>query len=211
MNLRAPFVSVVGFLSRLSCVGLTTKHSFVRYAMYKRLEAVGRQLPKTGRVLSISHSQHLCEIMGITPTEVVHANYPEFNILNLPFPDESFDFVLSDQVFEHVEGNPQRAFDECLRVLKKGGHAVHTTAMIMGVHGEDDFWRFTPRGLAYLARNASRIIEASGWGYPGLPLLTFLGLNFSPVPEARWHPIHILAMLNRPSYPHVVWVVAKKE
>ena len=39
---------------------------------------------------------------------------------NLPFPDNHFDIVLSDDVFEHVE-NFEQALRESLRVLKRGG------------------------------------------------------------------------------------------
>lgn len=40
---------------------------------------------------------------------------------DLPFQDESFDFVLSYDVFEHVE-NLQQVLQECYRILRPGGH-----------------------------------------------------------------------------------------
>jgi SAM-dependent methyltransferase len=146
----------------------------------------------------------------LQPTTVTEANYPDVNILNLPYPDESFDFVLSDQVYEHIEGNPQQATDECLRVLRPGGIMVHTTCFTVPYHGPGDYWRYTPEGLAYLCRNASRVIEASGWGNPFVPLVTFLGLTRSPVPTSRWHPMNRLATYRRHSYDFMVWVVAQK-
>ena len=42
----------------------------------------------------------------------------------LPFDNGTFDVVLSDQVFEHVE-NLEESFSEILRVLKPGGVSVH--------------------------------------------------------------------------------------
>ena len=38
----------------------------------------------------------------------------------IPYPDERFDLVLADNVFEHLEA-PQRVFKEVSRVLKPGG------------------------------------------------------------------------------------------
>jgi len=42
------------------------------------------------------------------------------NIVDLPYPDNSFDLVISDNVMEHVE-DPELVFREVYRVLKTGG------------------------------------------------------------------------------------------
>ncbi len=42
----------------------------------------------------------------------------------IPFPDQTFDFVFSDQVLEHVQDHEQ-AFAELARVLKQGGISLH--------------------------------------------------------------------------------------
>jgi ubiquinone/menaquinone biosynthesis C-methylase UbiE len=42
---------------------------------------------------------------------------------DLPFPEDSFDYILSLQVLEHVE-NPMPLLKEMYRVLKPGGEAV---------------------------------------------------------------------------------------
>jgi len=42
---------------------------------------------------------------------------------NLPYPDDSFDVVLSHEVIEHVRDDRQ-AIGEAVRVLKKGGHLI---------------------------------------------------------------------------------------
>ena len=50
----------------------------------------------------------------------------EFHVADgeqLPFPDESFDFVFAHGVVQYTS-NPQRLVDECRRVLKPGGEAV---------------------------------------------------------------------------------------
>lgn len=43
---------------------------------------------------------------------------------HVPVPDATFDFVFSDQVFEHVLDQPT-AFREIVRILKPGGVSVH--------------------------------------------------------------------------------------
>lgn len=48
------------------------------------------------------------------------------SILNIPFPDETFDIVMSSEVIEHVP-DPDKAIVELFRVLKKGGTLILTT------------------------------------------------------------------------------------
>lgn len=44
----------------------------------------------------------------------------------IPFADESFDLVISDQLFEHIY-NTDQLLKECKRVLKKGGYLITIT------------------------------------------------------------------------------------
>ncbi|MHC1704353.1 MAG: class I SAM-dependent methyltransferase [Tenuifilaceae bacterium] len=48
------------------------------------------------------------------------------SILEIPFPDNTFDFVVSSEVIEHVP-DPYKAIQELYRVLKPGGTIVLTT------------------------------------------------------------------------------------
>lgn len=48
----------------------------------------------------------------------------ETNPYRLPYPDGSFDLVVSTSVFEHAQ-NTQTCFEEIHRVLRSGGIAVH--------------------------------------------------------------------------------------
>jgi SAM-dependent methyltransferase len=190
----------------------TTDH-LARYSMYKALEAEPRAKIDKGPVLSISHSKALARRLSEVESEIIEANYPDSKINELNFPDNTFEAVVSDQVLEHIECSPVDAIQEVYRVLKPGGLAVHTTCFMMPYHGSgdlDDFWRFSPSGLARLHRNYGEIIVADGWGNPLMPLLGGLGLVRMPVPEAKWHPFNKLARMNRRSYASVVWVVARK-
>ena len=44
--------------------------------------------------------------------------------LRLPYEDNTFDLVISNQVFEHVQ-DQVRTFEELLRVTRPGGHGLH--------------------------------------------------------------------------------------
>lgn len=196
----------------LSMKGLPRGAHITRYFMYERLRSIGSLLPhRTGRVLAISHSANLCGLLGLEPADIVEANYPEYNILSLGFPDACFDYVLSDQVLEHIEGSPQEAIDECRRVLRSGGIAVHTTCLIHPIHGAPgDFWRFTPYALSLLHQDWSKIIEVGGWGNMDVWSVVGDRLRKEGVPHAKWHPFHRLATRNDPLWPIVTWIVAEK-
>jgi SAM-dependent methyltransferase len=198
----------------LSMKGFSRGPHITRYAMYNRLSDLGKQLPRReGRVLAVSHSSKLCNVLELKVTELVEANYPDYDLLNLPFDEGSFDFVLTDQVLEHVAGNPQLAINESWRVLRPGGIAVHTTCFINPIHdAPHDYWRFTPAALKLLLENArfSNIIECDGWGNYDAWDYMRIGLRFEGIPHAKWHPIHKLATKNEPDWPIVTWGVAVK-
>jgi ubiquinone/menaquinone biosynthesis C-methylase UbiE len=53
----------------------------------------------------------------------------KMDAMNLEFPDESFDLVVSANVMEHIP-NPRRFIAECCRVLKRNGTAYFETCPI---------------------------------------------------------------------------------
>jgi ubiquinone/menaquinone biosynthesis C-methylase UbiE len=214
MFLSKPLIKLSQTLWDLSILGLSKGDHIVRYAMYHRIKNSMADFNYKGQVLSISHSDYLCKLIGAKEEQIIGAAYPEHNICNLKFPDETFDAVASDQVFEHIECYPSQAINECYRVLKPGGIMVHTTCFMtpfhgsptFGVPGDADYWRYTP----LLCQKFSKVIAADGWGNPFMPIIGGLGLIHKPVPNALWHPLHKLAMYDRKSYSYVVWVIAQK-
>jgi SAM-dependent methyltransferase len=201
-------------LVQLSSIGFKRGPHLTRYFMYERLPRIFAKIPERDgfqKVLSISHSRNVCEMVGLGQAEITEANYPQVNILDLPFAEESFDVVVSDQVLEHVEGNPQQAVDETRRVLKPGGVSLHTTCFMYPGHPDPkDFWRFTPAALALLHRDYAEIIEAGGWGNRLAILVENLGLRYHRIPEARWHYLNKIARKNDPRWPIMTWVAARK-
>jgi len=148
------------------------------------------------RCLSISGSNRLARVLGLKVAKIVDATYPEHTMLALGFDDATFDICVSDQVLEHVEGNPFDAIKESFRVVKAGGFVVHTTCLLNPIHREPgDFWRFTPDALALLCRAAGgEVIEAKSWGNREALALTQAGIRSRKVPIDPGHPLHRIAM-----------------
>jgi SAM-dependent methyltransferase len=183
-----------------------------RYYMYEHFRTLSGRIPcKSGRALSISHSANLLSLLDITADEIVDADYPDYNMLNLPFESGGFDFIVSDQVLEHLEGNPQQAIDECYRLLRPGGIAVHTTCFMVPIHGYPrDYWRYTPDALRLLHSNYASILDVGGWGNMRVWELRKDEVRYIKIPHARWHPLHKLATRNEPEWPIVTWIIAQK-
>lgn len=68
----------------------------------------------------------------------------------LPFPDNTFDYVYSLAVFEHIH-SPWIVADEIFRVLKPGGKVYTLVAFLQHVHGyPSHFFNMTDMGLRHL-------------------------------------------------------------
>ncbi len=209
---RRVLKALVRLLYRLTTVGSAKGPHVTRYFMYNRIAQSGLEPhAEHPKVLSISHSEGLAKLLGFDGQHIVDAPYPEFNVLELSFEDETFDAVVSDQVLEHVEGDPRLAVSEMFRVLKPNGICLHTTCFINPVHEcPKDYWRFTPDALRLLTARYGDVLDVGGWGNPYVWPFVFMGLRNQPIPHWRWHPAHWVATLNDPLWPIVTWVLARK-
>jgi len=191
----------------------TGAHGMTRLAMYEALaDKLAAYDSFRTRCLSISGSERLARALGFQTADLIKAAYPEHTMLALDFADASFDACVSDQVLEHVEGNPFDAVRETFRVVKPGGFVAHATCLLNPIHREPgDFWRFTPDALALLCRTAGgRVIEAGSWGNRQALALTQVGIRTTKVPLDKGHPLHRIAMANDPVWPIHTWVIAQK-
>ncbi len=77
--------------------------------------------PKTETFTTIDKHNPASELLEVDNVEFISAKVPP-----LPFEDESFDYVISFQVIEHIKRD--KAFvEEVSRVLKKGGKFIVST------------------------------------------------------------------------------------
>lgn len=89
---------------------------------------------------------------------------------DLPFADDSFDFVMLTAVLEHVL-TPARVAAELARVLRKGGVVYAVTPFMQQVHmGAFDFQRFTDLGHRWLFREFDEL-ERGTCGGPASSLV----------------------------------------
>lgn len=196
---------------RASTLGQKTGPHVTRYYMYAHLGQHSEPRPSDSRVLSVSHSEGLARLLGFADEQITDAAYPEYSMFDLPFGDGEFDAVVSDQILEHLEGDPKDAIDETFRVLKPNGIALHTTCFINPMHAcPNDYWRFTPQALKLLTAKHADIVDVGGWGNPYVWLYSAIGLRFVPIPHARWHPGHWVATRNDPEWAISTWVLARK-
>ncbi|QQG47059.1 MAG: class I SAM-dependent methyltransferase [Candidatus Woesebacteria bacterium] len=80
---------------------------------------------------------------------------------SLPFKKESFDIAAMLQVLEYLD-EPQLAFNEAFRVLKKGGSIILTTPFMYPIHdGNLDKNRFTKPRLEMFLKDAKFRISKS--------------------------------------------------
>jgi SAM-dependent methyltransferase len=189
-------------------------HHITRYVMYQRIRQFMTSGEHTGRVLEISGDRGAIHGMfDPARIEYVSTDPAAVDVCELPFDAESFDYIICDQVIEHVE-DPFRGVREMRRVLRPGGWLILATAFMDPVHeradNTTDYWRFTPRGMAALLRDFSLLYQCEGWGNrEALAVVLFGGSRkYTPV---EFEP-GLLAMTarNELDVPLSVWGIARK-
>lgn len=83
----------------------------------------------------------------------------------LPFADGCVDTLLCSEVLVDVP-DPETAIKEFARVLRPGGALITTAAFVHPVHDRNDYFRYSPEGLAVMMRRhgfrVERVVPTSG-------------------------------------------------
>ncbi len=181
-----------------------------RYYMYERIKGA-LSIPLRGKILGISGIKNFYHIIDREKAEVLEVKFPEVDMQRLPFEDNMFDFVISDQVIEHLE-DPIKALRESARILKGGGTAIVTTGLLNPLHpSPQDYWRLTPDGLKTAIRgDGIEVLECGGWGNRLALIIILLrdSVRFMDIPPRGIK--HRLATWNEKKYPIVTWVVFRR-
>lgn len=133
-------------------------HRLMRQAMEDIVGYANGQLLDVGcgnRPYEKIFEKNVSHYRGLEPNR---SRYAVANIwgdaLALPFKEDAFDTVLSNQVLEHVP-EPQQALMEVARVMRVDGHLILTAPHIWELHEvPHDYFRYTPYGLKHLAEQA---------------------------------------------------------
>ncbi len=81
---------------------------------------MARTVGPTGRVCGLDPSDAMNEMARRRCESHPQCDFQAGDALSLPFPDESFDAIVSTQVYEYVDDIP-KAFGELFRVTRPGG------------------------------------------------------------------------------------------
>ncbi len=123
----------------------TDEFIYGRYQIFEEVEGELAQLPVAGKVLDLGcgtghFSNYILnkgfEVHAIDPSvkmlEYARTNFPDINFMegvasSLPFPDNTFDLVISIEVFRYLDiTDVKQAYKEINRVLKPGGRLLIT-------------------------------------------------------------------------------------
>lgn len=117
----------------------------------------------------------------------VRGDYPEVDMLAMPYADEEFDLVVHSDTLEHVP-NPVHALVECRRVMRPSGRLCYTVPIIIGrmtrsrdglppsFHG-----KAADRRADYLVQTE---FGADAWCYPFLAGFSSVRMNTLLFPAA---------------------------
>ena len=147
----------------------------------RTLDAGGGRRAKYREILSAHASEYLClDMQAGGGVDIVG------DVMAMPLEDASFDTVVSNQVLEHIP-RPDVFMSEAFRILKAGGSLICTAPFWEPVHADpDDFFRYTPDGLAALCEHAGFQVTKSG-AYGGVFAIMYSLLKFKFFNPYRTH------------------------
>jgi SAM-dependent methyltransferase len=183
-------------------------YKFSRFAMYMNIEKFFKEHRRFGKCLFVGEGKRSA-IRDMFPSGILKTitDYPDVDVQDMPYGDNMFDYVIADQVLEHVR-KPWIGVEEMRRVLKPEGWAILTSCLIMHIHTDMDYWRFTPDGLRVLCENFSNIYQCMGSGSFAFIIACESSKKYVAVnPKSL---LAKLAMANDGKYFRCVWIIAQK-
>ncbi|MFL6761353.1 MAG: class I SAM-dependent methyltransferase [Sphingomicrobium sp.] len=82
------------------------------------------------RVLDCNGAGPVSDALAVLP-HYFRADFPEYDMRRMPFPNGSFDLIIHSDTLEHIE-HPVVALEECCRLLNPAGHLCFTVPIILG-------------------------------------------------------------------------------
>lgn len=125
----------------------------------------------------------IAESPEVNAREKIEGNFYTFDGINIPFEDNYFDIVYSNQVFEHVR-YPEALLKEIYRVLKPDGYFIGSVSYLEPYHSFS-FWNYTPYGFKeILAQAGLEVLEIR----PSIDALTLIIRRALGAPSffSRW-------------------------
>ena len=110
-------------------------------------------------------------------------NFYTFDGVNIPFENNYFEIIYSNQVFEHVR-HPETLLKEINRVLKPEGYFIGSVSYLEPYHSFS-FWNYTPYGFKEILTYAGlEVIEIR----PSIDALTLIIRRALGAPKffSRW-------------------------
>jgi len=118
-------------------------------AVIEFLELERKQGRARGNILGISGSNYF-DLFEHSSSTFTTADYPQVSCEDMPYLDNTFDYLISNQVLEHVS-KPWLCVDEFHRVLKRGGFVLLIVPSIYQEHRwPNDNWRVLKDGMEVL-------------------------------------------------------------
>ena len=103
--------------------------------------------------------------------------------VTIPFKENYFDLIYSNQVLEHVR-QPEKLLADVYRVLKPGGYFIGSTSQFEPYHSYS-FWNYSPYGLTVLLEEVKFEVIELRPSIDGLTLIIRHGLG-NPAFFSRW-------------------------
>ena len=186
-------------------IGLNLEH-WERYPTYKQIKQDLSHLDlEKFNTLEISAGEYWAENFNFKSFNVL--NYPEHDICNKISKDKMYDFIIADNVWEHLK-YPYKATKNVFELLNNNGYFLVIVPFLIRVHNVPiDCSRWTEQGLKYLLEESgfrTENIFTNSWGNKKCVISNLRS-------DDTWSRIWFKRDLkNDKKFPVQVWAMAKK-